>query len=554
MIQFDEERQNMRVDELRHREAEELAKTLSYQYQIPYIDLSLVSINTDALRTIAEPLARETHVAAFQIVGKKLYVVTASPSTDAVKKVLADLTSEGYEITLYLGSHASLERAWERYKEVSKSLVTKAGQIEVAEEQVSFFLSQAKGIGDIKQLIEKAAQERSSTSAVLEIMVAGALALKASDIHIEPEETATRLRFRLDGVLAEITSFPTEYYRPILSRIKLVSALKLNIKAARQDGRFTIHVGELEIEIRTSIIPGAYGESIVLRILDPRSIEVPLEALGMEPRLLEVVLEEVAKPNGLLLTTGPTGSGKTTTLYALLKRLNEPGVKIITIEDPIEYHIQGITQTQTDSKRNYTFAEGLKSALRQDPDIIMVGEIRDDETAATAIDSALTGHLVFSTLHTNNAAGAIPRLIDLHVNPKVIGPALTLALAQRLLRKLCTECKKAASPDERETVIIERIRKGISDRGLTPPPLGQVYKPVGCDKCHEGYKGRIGIFEGIKMDETVERTTISGNPGEREIFAAAKPQKLLTMSEDGIGKVLSGTTSLEELERVVDLS
>jgi type II secretory ATPase GspE/PulE/Tfp pilus assembly ATPase PilB-like protein len=273
-----------------------------------------------------------------------------------------------------------------------------------------------------------------NTSRTLEIILAGAISTKASDIHLEAEEKDARLRYRLDGMLYDITTFDQKTFHSILSRIKLLSGLKLNVKSEAQDGRFAIAIGDGEIEIRTSIIPGGFGEASVLRILNPKSISVPLEDLGFNKKLLGIISELIARPQGMILTTGPTGSGKTTTLYAFLKKVYEPSLKILTIEDPIEYRLGGIVQTQVEEEKGYGFLSGLRSALRQDPDIIMVGEIRDEETARTAIDAALTGHLVFSTLHTNNAAGAFTRLIDLKANPKVITSAVSASLAQRLIR------------------------------------------------------------------------------------------------------------------------
>ena len=272
----------------------------------------------------------------------------------------------------------------------------------------------------------------------------------------------------------------------------------------------------------------------------------------MHPILLAVVEKEISKPNGMLLTTGPTGSGKTTTLYAFLRKIHTPGVKIITIEDPIEYHLPGIVQTQVEVAKHYTFASGLRSALRQDPDVMMVGEIRDEETAEIAINASLTGHLVFSTLHTNNAAGTFPRLIDLGINPKTMTSAISLAMAQRLVRKLCTVCKKEASI---EGVLRERLEKLLATLPATAVPSQKtvMWTPVGCEKCNNtGYKGRTGIYEAIKADSAIEKT-VQENPSEREIEEAARPQGIPTMAQDGLLKMLNGETSLEELERVVNL-
>jgi type IV pilus assembly protein PilB len=391
-------------------------------------------------------------------------------------------------------------------------------------------------------------------SRILEIILAGAISINASDIHIEPEEKLVRLRYRLDGVLNDILDIDQNIFGLLLSRIKLVSNLKLNIKDKAQDGRFSIKLGDTEIEIRTSLIPGGYGESVVLRVLNPNTISVPLEDLGINEKLLKILMAELKKPNGMILNTGPTGSGKTTTLYAFLKKIYTPEVKIITIENPIEYHLKGIVQTQTAEDKGYTFLEGLRSALRQDPDVIMVGEIRDEETAEIAVNSALTGHLVFSTLHTNNAAGTFPRLIDLGVNPKVITSAINIAMAQRLIRKLCPNCKKKASLEEKEKNIVEKTLASIVDKNyLKDLSLENACEEVGCDKCNfTGYRGRTGIYEAILTDENIEKVVIQ-NPSEREINKAAENQGILNMKQDGIIKVLQGLTSLDELSRVIDL-
>jgi type II secretory ATPase GspE/PulE/Tfp pilus assembly ATPase PilB-like protein len=438
---------------------------------------------------------------------------------------------------------------------MSFSFETKSGALDISNEQITDFLAQVRSLADITTLIKEtlAMKKGYRISRILEIILAGAIATGASDVHLEPEENYVRLRYRLDGVLTDILDFDTETFKLLLSRIKLISSLKLNVNDA-QDGRFSIKLDNSEIEVRTSLLPGAYDASIVLRVLNPMAISVPLEELGIHPKLLKILLHEISKPNGMILNTGPTGSGKTTTLYAFLKKVHVPGVKIITIENPIEYHLPGIVQTQTDDKKNYTFLEGLRSALRQDPDIIMVGEIRDDETAEIAVDSALTGHLVFSTLHTNNAAGTFPRLIDLKVNPKILSSAINIAMAQRLVRTLCTECKHVDTPTADEKKIIDETLAAITDKSyLEGVKTDQVYRAKGCVVCNNsGYKGRIGIYEAITMDEQIE-SVIKDNPSEREIRKAAEHQNMLTLKQDGVLKVLAGVTTLEELERTVDI-
>ena len=555
---FNEEKQDKRIEELHLKEAEDLAQVLASRYQLPYIDLSKTAINTDALRLISEDEARLANVATFRLVGRTLHMAILSPNNSKVKELTDELTEKGYLVTLYLVSESGLNRAWGFYSEVSKSAEATAGLIDISAERVSNFLANIKNITDIKQAIDQETANTLSSggiSGTLELLLSGALVTDASDIHLEPEEVGIRLRYRLDGVLQDITNFDERIYKQILSRIKLISGLKLNVKQSAQDGRFSIKAQDEEIEIRTSVIPGSYGESVVMRILNPKNIAVTFEQLGIEAELFKIFDREIHKPNGLVLLTGPTGSGKTTTLYAFLRRVNSSETKIITIEDPVEYHLKGVNQTQVSGKKGYTFLSGLRAALRQDPDIIMVGEIRDGETAKIAINSALTGHLVFSTLHTNNAAGAIPRLIDLGINPKIISSALTLSIAQRLVRKLCVKCRKEQTTTPEENKLITSVLQSIPKKkpGFDPTFSGTMYVPTGCEACHNtGYKGRQGIFEAIVLDDAIANVATT-NPSERDIILAAIPQGILDMRQDGIVKIVQGITSLEELGRVVDL-
>lgn len=557
MVQFKkEEEQNRQFEELKDAEAESLTQLLAERYKLPYLDLATTPLNIGALKIIKENVARETKLVAFNVIGKKLLVGILSPQNLKTQEAVENLKRKGWEVNLFLASEKSLEKAWGRYKELSGGAETHSGVLDISSDEIQEFLGKVTNLENIKELIEDTLSAKTSyrISKILEIMLAGALAVKASDIHLEPEESYVRLRYRLDGVLTDILNFDSKTYGLLLSRIKLLSGLKLNITGAAQDGRFSIKMGDGEIEIRTSALPGAYGDTVVLRVLNPKSISVPLEELGIHPRLLSVLLYETSKPNGMILTTGPTGSGKTTTLYAFLKKIHSPGIKIITIENPIEYHLPGIVQTQTDAKKGYTFLEGLRSALRQDPDVIMVGEIRDKETAEIAINAALTGHLVFSTLHTNNAAGAFPRLIDLDVNPKIITSALNIAMAQRLVRKLCSKCKKPKKPKEGEKELIEKTLDTIKDKSyLKDINPEKIWEAVGCKECNfSGFKGRIGIYEAIRADQKIEEA-VQKNPSEREIKRAALDQGILDMKQDGIIKVLEGVTSLRELGRVVDL-
>ena len=323
MIDFDEDKADKKIDELHKKEEEELAQMLSEKYGIDYLDLSRLSIETDALRLVPEPEARQAKVAIFDAVGKKLKVAVLSPDSDATKSIVEDLARKNYETTLYMVSKGSLERAWGRYKEISFASETKAGVLDISSEEIEGFVSKVRSLVDVQKLIEDVLSQNKSyrISRILEIVLAGALSMGASDVHIEPEEKYARLRYRLDGVLTDIVRFNMETYLLVLSRIKLLSRLKLNLKNEAQDGRFSIKISDQEIEIRTSVLPGAYNESIVLRLLNPKSIAVPMEELGIPPKLYELLQREIKRPDGMILNTGPTGSGKTTTLYAFLKKI-----------------------------------------------------------------------------------------------------------------------------------------------------------------------------------------------------------------------------------------
>ncbi len=551
-----------KLSEFRAQEEEVLAETLAQaRYNIPYVDLSTTTIQNEALRAIPEDEARKALAASFKIFGKDISVAVISPEADQTRALVEDLVRKGLNPSLFMASHASLERAWARYKEISFAEQSRKGGLDVSSETLAEMQKKIKTVGDVKTIVDEivAGHEVHATSRLLEVILAGAIGLSCSDVHIEPEETRMRVRFRLDGILQDILFLDLKIFHLLCSRIKLVSGMKLTVTTRAQDGRFSIFENGVEISMRTSTVPGAYGESIVMRILDPKNIQGDLSTFGIEPRLYAIIEREIKKPNGLILITGPTGSGKTTTLYAFLRKIYNPELKIITIEDPIEYHLPGITQTQTE--KGYNFLDGLRAALRQDPDVILVGETRDPETAKIAVESALTGHIVFSTLHTNNAAGVIPRLIDLDVNAKILVSALSLSIAQRLVRKLCKECKtpRPATPEE-ETLLRKLLTnasqagKNIEAYNLKADMPIQLFTATGCPVCNgTGFKGRIGIFEAILTDAEIEKI-IPTNPSEREIKKVAAKQGIFNMQEDGMVKILAGITSIEEVQSVVDLS
>lgn len=555
MTKFQDAKQAQEFEELRGKEAEALAQILADRYELPYVNLARVTIDNNAIGLIPEESARKAMLAVFHVDRKNASVAVQTPKSERVSAVVEELVRQGFTISLFVASEFGIKKAWEVYKEVSYAKAETAGVVSVSAATMERYVSLVKTIPDIKKIVLDAVSsgDAHSLSTVVEILLGGAVATGVSDIHLEPEKELVRVRYRLDGILQDVVELKHPNYRKVLVRIKLLAGAKLNVTHEAQDGRFTIKIQGIDVEVRTSILPAAYQESVVMRILNPKSISVPLEDLGMDEYFYRVMIKEIEKPNGLILTTGPTGSGKTTTLYACLTKLRNPEIKIITIEDPIEYHLDGISQTQVDHNKGYDFGNGLRAAVRQDPDVIMVGEIRDEETASVAIDSALTGHLVFSTLHTNNAAGAIPRLIDIGVNPKIISSALNIALAQRLVRRLCGNCREAYTPEGREKEVIEKNFLEIKKYRPKLELPKQIYRPVGCEKCtFTGYKGRISIYEGILMDRAVE-AILRENPSEREIKEAAKPQGMLDMREDGIVKVINGITSLEEVERTVGL-
>lgn len=427
------------------------------------------------------------------------------------------------------------------------------GEFKISPERCSEIEKEIKSIPDFKTAVDRSSVD--NVSEFTETILGGAIFLNASDVHIETEESQVKIRLRTDGVLQDATIISRKLYESLLSRIKLVSGIKLNIIDRPQDGRFSVLLERKEgkelIEIRISTLPSEHGESIVLRVLNPKSL-IDLSALGLREDLLAVFKKEIKKPNGMIMVTGPTGSGKTTTLYAFLKTIQSAEIKIITIEDPIEYHLTGISQTQVRPDKGYDFASGLQSIMRQDPDVILVGEIRDSKTCQIAIQAALTGHLVFSTLHTNDAAGTVARLMVLGADLANIGPAINLTIAQRLARKICDKCKELrpiSSP------VLEKIKKDL--KGLPPevklPKLTKGFKipqAKGCKYCNfTGFRGRVGIFEVILIDDEMEKFLLK-NSSSGAFQEEAIKKGMVTMYQDGLIKVLEGATTLEEVERV----
>lgn len=534
------------------RQAEERdAQRRAAELKLPYLNLISVEVPTEikAMALVPEDIAKQALFCPLQLIQNKLAIAVFDPRLPATKEVLENL-KKNFEIKIYISSRSSLAHAWTYYKYIKPIRTEITSQVEISEENLKKIQTSVKNLEELSKLFADITQLL--TSQILEIILGGALALRASDIHLEAGAETGVFRLRIDGLLHTILNrINLKTYNSLIERIKLLSNLKLNITDQAQDGRFTIKLSDREIEIRTSIIPSEYGETAVLRLLDPASLKVNLEELGWRTDDLEIVKQEIQKPNGLILNTGPTGSGKTTTLYAFLKKLYRPEIKIITIEDPVEYHLPGISQTQVNPEANYTFANGLRSILRQDPNVVLVGEIRDKETAEIALNASLTGHIVFSTLHTNDAIGAVPRLIDLGAKPQILGAALSLVIAQRLVRLLCPVCKKELLID---AALKEKIQKFV---GQLPSRVNKtnlqnfkIFEPTGCSECGGlGYRGRTSIFELFVINEIIEEA-IYQDPSELNLKKLARQQGMVYMQEDGLIKVLLGLTTFTEVERV----
>jgi len=426
------------------------------------------------------------------------------------------------------------------------------GSVTISPKIIEEVDAQVKDIGGFKKKIEEYLAQ--NVTGLLDVILYGAIALDTSDVHIEPQEDEARLRIRLDGILHDVVFFTHDACHHLLSRLKLLSKLKLNITDKPQDGRFTIGVKDQLIEVRTSSLPSEYGESIVMRLLNPKSL-ISLEDLGLRDDLYKTFQKEISKPNGMIIVTGPTGSGKTTTLYAFLKKIQNPEIKIITIEDPIEYHLTGVSQTQVAPEKGYDFSDGLRSIVRQDPDVILVGEVRDLETAKIALQAALTGHLVLSTLHTNDAAGTTPRLVDLGVDVSSIASGLKMAVAQRLLRKVCKKCSTLVKPSASE---LSELKKGLKNlpKNIKLPDLDKIkiakVHEGGCPACNfTGYKGRQGLFEAFLVDSEMEKFILT-NPPVSSIRELAIKKGMITMYQSGLIDVAEGKTTMEEVLRVVE--
>jgi type IV pilus assembly protein PilB len=534
--------------EIKLKDIEKQTEKKAVSVGLSYVNLVGFPISPEALSLISEERSHELKAVCFFYDGVNVRVGCLEPSEE-INVEIQRLNEQYFSDTkLYLISQNSLDLAFENYKAIPKIKKYDSG-VEITEENLENF---KKDIANYKNLNEKINEV--NVSDIVTLILATAIKIGASDVHIEAEESGVAIRFRIDGVLQDAAKIDRDKWKKIVTRMKILARVKINISGKPQDGRYTIHLKNGKIDVRSSFLPTAYGESVVMRLLNSQAVALEFESLGIRPGILEALRKEIEKPNGLILTTGPTGSGKTTTLYAILKKLNQPGTKIVTLEDPIEYQLEGINQSQIEAGQGYTFSDGLRSILRQDPNVIMIGEVRDLETAEISIQASLTGHLVLSTLHTNDASGVIPRLIDIGVKPYFLVPSINAVIGQRLIRRLCPHCrqKHVLNPEEEERA--QKILAVISPKANIniPAKLDSFYKAgKGCEECNYiGYKGRIGIYEIFTMDERLKQLTIDKAPSFK-ILQQAIENGMITMLQDGILKCLDGLSSLEELYRVI---
>ena len=502
------------------------------------------------LETIPEESARYYRMIPLKQEGSRLEIGMVYPEDLHAREALDFLARQSnFTYTVYLITLSNFKDLLKKYRTLRREVVR---ALEELETEIATKKPQRKPIArtDIDRMVEEA-----PISKVVAVILRHAVDGSASDIHIEPGKEKVRVRFRLDGVLHASLFLPMRVLPAIVARIKILSNLKIDETRMPQDGRFSTKIEEREIDFRVSTFPTMLGEKVAIRILDPSQRKIDFEHLGITGRNRKVVEAALKKPYGMILAVGPTGSGKTTTLYAILGALNKEEVNIITLEDPVEYFIEGVSQSQVKPQIGYDFAVGLRHMVRQDPDVLMVGEIRDKETAALAIHAALTGHIMLSTLHTTNTLGVVPRLVDMEVQRFLIPPTLIIAIAQRLVRKLCSYCKKKVEPKPVVKKMLLHETAGLSSsmkKDLKLPEDLFIYGPSGCKRCHDsGYVGRIGIFEILEMTDKLADIIVQG-PSENLIQKEAERQGMVTMKQDGIIKVLQGITSLEEVLRVAE--
>ena len=521
----------------------------SESLKIPLKIISPEEISLQSLETIPEESAKYYWMIPLTREGIYLEVGMVYPEDLKAREALSFLVrQQKLKCEVFLITITNFEQLLRRYRTLKKEVTSALEELETDLKKEEKAETWSKKASEVEKIVEEA-----PISKVVAVMLRHAVDGNASDIHIEPTRERIRVRFRLDGIMHSSLFLPLSILPAVVARIKILSILKIDETRLPQDGRFSAKIENRDIDFRVSTIPTVLGEKVVIRILDPSVRKVDFKELGITGRNLEAVKRSLEKSYGLFLATGPTGSGKTTTLYALLQILNKEEVNVVTLEDPAEYNIEGVNQSQINPDIGFTFATGLRHILRQDPDIIMVGEIRDEETASLAIHATLTGHIVLSTLHTSNALGIIPRLVDMGVRPFLIPPTLSVALAQRLIRKLCTHCRKRIKPKEEiKKAILKELKDIPFGKDKKPSEPMFIYEPVGCKRCgNTGYSGRIGIYEVLEMTDQLSEIILK-DTSEKAIQEEAERQGMITMKQDGMLKVLEGITSFEEVIRVAE--
>ncbi len=512
---------------------EQVARARSIILRIPFIKLENRAISTEALNLIPEPVAKRYKLIPFERRLDKLSVAMVDPLDLQVTQFIEK--KSGLKVIPHLGYEEDILKAIS--SQYSQNLTT---EVTSALREVSSFEKSADEVFDETEVIREA-----PVSNIVNQLLAYAVKTKASDIHIEPEELQTRVRYRIDGILHEKILLPKKVHDALVSRVKILSSLKIDERRLPQDGRFTFDFAGEIIDLRISTLPTVFGEKVVMRLLPKSKLAPTLQELGLRGNALRNLEVQMLRPHGIILICGPTGSGKTTTLYSILSKISTTKVNILTIEDPVEYQIAGANQVQVNPQIGLTFAAALRSFLRQDPNIMLVGEIRDSETAELAIQAALTGHEVFSTLHTNTASGALPRLLDMGMEPFLLASSINCVAGQRILRKICPHCKTQYSPPPE---IVENIKYTLGN--LLPKKPIQLFKGGGCNECgHTGYLGRTGIYEVLVISDRIMRLILE-RASSADIEKQAILEGMITMKQDGYLKVLEGVTSFEEVLRV----
>jgi len=538
-----------------------LIKAYSLYTEIPFIEIDPRDIPTEVLTKIPERIARQYNAVLFKI-DEEGIMHLAMEDPDDVQALNFIQKEIGEDTKVYIATHENILACLENYRG------------DVNEELNEVIDIQREDSGENQAVREEDIAEDSPIAQTVNLLLEYAIRSSASDIHIEPREEFVQIRYRIDGVLKEVNRLPKNVMGALVSRIKILSNLKIDERRVPQDGRFKIKLGGKQYAFRVSTLPITDGEKVVMRILNESNNAITLEELGYWGKSLETMNNALAEPNGMILVTGPTGSGKSTSLFSVLSRMNTPDVNISTIEDPVEYKIPGVNQTQTNAKAGMTFASGLRALLRQDPNIIMVGEIRDGETANLGVQAALTGHLVFSTLHTNNAATCLPRLLDMGIEPFLIASTVKAVVGQRLVRRLCMNCREKYEPSQEEITAIthlfnlregqdfKRIHEldvqaeaqkvgGDTPLGTTETTITTLWKahPEGCEECnHSGFKGRIGIYEVLGNTLPIQKM-ITANATSNDIQTQAISEGMITMQTDGLVKSLRGNTTVDEILR-----